>query len=66
MPAASAQEDRPNSSIIMMTGHGDESTRKTAAPLGALESIHKPVDRSSLVGTVKQVLQTQLQHSVAH
>jgi DNA-binding NtrC family response regulator len=56
----------PNSSIIMMTGHGDESTRKTAASLGALELIHKPFDRHSLVGTLKQVLETQPQHRVGH
>jgi DNA-binding NtrC family response regulator len=56
----------PNSAIIMMTGHGNESTRKTAASLGALELIHKPFDRHSLVGTLKQVLETQPQHRVGH
>jgi DNA-binding NtrC family response regulator len=56
----------PNSSIIMMTGHGDESTRKTAASLGALELLHKPFDRYSLVVTLKQVLETQPQYRVGH
>jgi CheY-like chemotaxis protein len=49
----------PDSIIIMMTGHGDESTRRTAACLGALELIHKPFDRPSLVRTLKQALQAQ-------
>ncbi|HKN87271.1 MAG TPA: response regulator [Nitrospiraceae bacterium] len=49
----------PHSGIIMMTGHGDESTRRTAACLGAVDLIHKPFDRPSLVRTLKQILQTQ-------
>ena len=52
----------PNSGIIMMTGHGDESTRRTAACLGAVDLIHKPFDRPSLVRTLKQILQAQQQH----
>jgi Response regulator containing CheY-like receiver, AAA-type ATPase, and DNA-binding domains len=47
----------PDSVIIMMTGHGDESTRRTALGLGAVELIRKPFDRPALVRTLKQVLQ---------
>lgn len=49
----------PDSGIIMMTGHGDESTQRTAACLGALELILKPFDRPSLVRTLKRALQAQ-------
>jgi len=49
----------PDSAIIMMTGHGDESTRRTALGRGAVELIRKPFDRPALVRTLKQVLQAQ-------
>jgi DNA-binding NtrC family response regulator len=49
----------PDSAIIMMTGNGEESTRRTAARLGALDLIYKPFDRPTLVSTLKQVLQAQ-------
>lgn len=48
----------PDSAIIM-TGHGDESTRRTALGRGAVELIRKPFDRPPLVRTLKQVLQAQ-------
>jgi DNA-binding NtrC family response regulator len=49
----------PDSAIIMMTADGEESTRRTAASLGAFELIHKPFDRPALVRALKQVLQAQ-------
>jgi DNA-binding NtrC family response regulator len=49
----------PNSAIIMMTADGKESTRRTAACLGALALIQKPFDRPALVHTLMQVLQAQ-------
>jgi DNA-binding NtrC family response regulator len=53
----------PNSAVIMMTGDGEESIRRAAAHLGALESINKPFDRLTLVRILKQVLQAQHQKS---
>jgi DNA-binding response OmpR family regulator len=49
----------PDSAIMMMTAHGEESVQRTALRLGALELIRKPFDRASLVRTLKQVLQAQ-------
>lgn len=47
----------PDSAIIMTTADGEESTRRTAARLGALALIQKPFDRPALVRTLKQALQ---------
>jgi DNA-binding response OmpR family regulator len=49
----------PDSAIMMMTAHGEESVQRTALRLGALELIRKPFDRASLVRTLNQVLQAQ-------
>ena len=65
MPAASAQEDRPKLGDHYDNGAwGRIDLKNRSLPWHPRKLIHKPFDRPSLVGTFKQILETQPQHSV--
>lgn len=50
------KQEKPNLSVIMMTGHGDIPLAVEAMKLGATDFIEKPFDDERLIGSIKEAL----------
>jgi signal transduction histidine kinase len=60
-----AQKMRPNTPVILITGHGEHDLAVQALRGGAYDFIQKPIDRDYLVAALKRAVQTyRLQRQV--
>jgi DNA-binding NtrC family response regulator len=48
---------RPETSLIMVTAHGDNHLEEQAVRLGAYAFVHKPIDREQVASIVQRALQ---------
>lgn len=48
---------RPQTPVVMMTGHGDDTVRQAALSAGAVGFLQKPFDRDELVRQLQGALQ---------
>src|SRR5258708_26189557 len=47
---------RPNTPILMITGHGEHTLAIQALRGGAYDFIHKPIDRDQIVGSLHRAM----------
>ncbi|WP_447979142.1 response regulator [Candidatus Nitrospira bockiana] len=47
---------RPNTPIVVISGHADEETARSALLAGADSVLHKPLDRDCLIAKLKRFL----------
>jgi two-component system response regulator CpxR len=57
------KQERPQTEVIILTGHGSEKERVRAQELGAFAYLSKPVDIDVLADTMKQAYQRVRQRS---
>ncbi len=60
------KESKPDTEVIILTGHGSEENRKECMELGAYAYLHKPIDFTELTATIDQAYKKVAATKIAH